>query len=92
MLRQIWQFDLIVLLHKRGDGRETEGEWDKSFVLSPIGGEKTEPYRRHKLIHAFTYSPASLHSGSAHSHKCRENITDLKLNTRGDGAFAAMPP
>lgn len=43
MLRQIQQFDLIVLLHKRREKSKTEREKDKRFVLSLIGGEKTKP-------------------------------------------------
>ncbi len=43
MLRYIQQFDLIVLLHKRGKVSNTERERDKRFVLSLIGGEKTKP-------------------------------------------------
>ncbi len=43
MLRQIQQFDLIVLLHKRRKASKTEREKDKRFVLSLIGGEKTKP-------------------------------------------------
>ncbi len=43
MLRQIQQFDLIVLLHKRQTVSKTERETDKRFLLSLIGGRKTEP-------------------------------------------------